>query len=298
VEEHRWLLAALAQLSDADKSEAVKIQVGRFRERLKLTEALILNQNMKDVWASLDRRRKQYDERLPKPFVDPPLPHRLEGPEMMASMANIEAKRKAAEAALRSPALRLLDACDSALQGFEVQPKLDTASAKAHYRRIAQHSEALADLLPRTHWQHVRDYLDIGAQALYPSSVKSMAAMLRLNADSVLHKFFEEAPDDWILGASDPWANLPAFLRRLATLASERAKYPSKIVAQLNSPGAKLRYFQIETSRHFMRAYGQPLHKQVADIASAVFSVNLSAENVRKLITYRERRADPEKTTG
>ncbi len=311
VQIHQELLAELAQLSAADSAALAKLRIRvknnvgflTVQERLKLTEALILNQNMKGVWASLDRRRSEFERLLPKALKDasPPIP--LEGTlQKKAFIAEIQAKRDAAEAILRSPAAQLLGACEHVYLTFGFLPKIDTSSMKDHFRQIAKHSEALANLLPSAHWHSVQRYMDV-MESLYflesksVSNIESMADMLRLKADSVFQKFFAKSPGEFFPRATDPWSNLPGFLKRLSELARKLEKSPPKMMTQPNSPNAKLRYFQLELSRYFVRAYGQPLHKQVADIASAVFSVSISAENVRKLINYRERNADPEKTT-
>jgi hypothetical protein len=309
VEDHQRLLAELAQLTAADRAELAKLRreskVVRFltvEERLKLNEALIVNQNMKDVWASLDRRRAEFDRRLPKfaQFPYPPIRHGGT-PEDIAVVARIQAKQDAAEAAWRCPAVRLSNVCASAYLFFDDIPRFNTSFMKARFRQIAEHSEALADLLPGTYWWGVPRSIAEQLYFLEPKSVskfESMADMLGLKADSVLRNFFTGPPAEFLDRETDPWSNLSDFLKRLAELARKLAKSPPKMMAQSNSPDAKLRHFQIELSQYFMNAYGQPLHKQVADIASAVFSVSLSAENVRKLIKYRCRHADPEKTTG
>jgi hypothetical protein len=113
---------------------------------------------------------------------------------------------------------------------------------------------------------------------------------------SALDLLRPKGDENVLIWGSDPWSNLPKFLRALAVLARERARNPRKVLAQPRSQKAKCHHFQMQLSRYFMRAYGQPLHKQVAQISSAVFSTNIDERTVRKLVKYRSKQRTPDKT--
>jgi hypothetical protein len=137
---------------------------------------------------------------------------------------------------------------------------------------------------------------------MYPSQetpAVSMREILRLDVTSPLSHFFAPWPNDnsWIREQS-AWSELPAFLGKLALSARNLAKNPPKSVAQPNSPEGKLHHFVSELSLYFTRAYGTPLHDHVAAVASAVFSADVSPENVRRFTKYRLKRKDPEKVSS
>jgi hypothetical protein len=308
VERHRALKAELAQLTGVSRTLEAELRRGgrvlflTVQERLDLLEALVFNQNMKDVWASLNRRRAVFDRRLPKIEADAPAPFRPAGTpaEIEVMEAHYKAERATAETIRRSPALCLLGACEGPLLAWDVIPKESTPVVKARFLQVAKHAETLCDLLPKVRWVRVGGTIDFAATMYYPSdeSHRTMAEMLRLDADSPLHNFFVDSPGNNPFQDTSPWSNLPEFLEKLAKLARERAKKPPRVAPQQNSPRAKLRNFVYELSRYFSKAYGQPFHEQVAIIASAVFSRDVSAENVRKLVRDRGKPADPETSAG
>jgi hypothetical protein len=306
-EKHRALVSELDKYAEGDHAEEARLRARgtilflTVQERLKLIEAL-LSRPMKDVWSSLERRRAQFESRLPEIAFErndlQESPHPVESME-----GTIQARREQVKAVWRSQAVNLLDACEATLLGVEMIPKTDTGSARKSLLQVAEHAEGLAEALRSARW-HEASESDLGmAGVLDPrpdNKAESMPDLLGLSADSVLRNFFE-APGhkkhDPFMPGSDPWSNLPDFLVRLAELARKRAKDPPKTKGQPHVRQAGSRQFQIELSRYFARAYGLPLYKQVAQITSAVFQTHVSEGSVRKLVKYRAaQKRDPETT--
>ena len=253
------------------------------KSRETLLRALVTDQRMADVWLSLAGWSDEFKARLPKPQADEIPDELLEMPDSGKLKLSLQTN----QLMKRSQPGSLYRACEAALCSWERIPKWTRTEEREHYRNIAEHAENLASLLCDIRWcnsgsrmQSIVDFTDA-------SHFEGLASAFDLDSDPDLARL-GGAGDYVRFWVSDALPDLTELLLKMSAEARKREKDP-RALGQPNSPRAKLRFFQEHVSAYFSGAYGRPLNKQVADVCSAVFGCDVTEENVRKLVRYRQR---------
>jgi hypothetical protein len=219
--------------------------------RLKILDALIVSEDMRDVWRNLKRREHSF-----KPVF------------------------RSLLVACKTPASSLYGFCIEVEHDWLNMPKRTRAESKRLHTNIAERALQLTELLLEIEDGHLLDtrkYID-------PEQLTHFKKGLEKDGHEDWYGF--DGYLDYLLGEVLP--PVPCITLRLHKRALECAEQPLA-VKQPKSPNARVHYFVRRISAYFVRSYGQPLHSHVAAIVRAICAVNVDEDRVRALIRVTQK---------